>query len=136
MKELMDVVKDGEYYNFYGVHDNCFKLGSVVFDAIEDPDDGYRSYLQSIPITDPKDLIFSTLPIVDVRVEMDLNFEEDGFFKLVDVNNHTWLTIGTDHTDEYYPWFVFDYTPNTDHNTFATPKDNLDPKDLNPELFV
>lgn len=38
----------GKTFKFYGVDGYCFKLGKTVWEAIENPDDGYRSYLDSI----------------------------------------------------------------------------------------
>jgi len=34
----------------------------------------------------------------------------DGYC-LVDEDNHVWLVIGTDESDDWYPFFVCDYHP-------------------------
>lgn len=117
-----DTMIAGFEFDFYGV-DNCqFKLGisgSVfVLEAIENEDDGYRSYLGCIQISEPNGIFFST-PVAKVRVE---SFDErpgsghaDEGYRLVDVENgHVWLTFGTDNYDDWYPCFTFCYEPRKD----------------------
>lgn len=99
----------GKEFDFYGVNCNCFKLGTKVWEALEDPDDGYRSFMDSV-VSTFKVYVFSRTPLARVKV-----VEEDDVFegyKLVDVrDNHVWLRFGTEHYDYYYPYFVFDYQP-------------------------
>jgi hypothetical protein len=96
-------------YKFYGVDNNSFKLGKQVFEAIEDPEDGYRSCLGSIEVKDPKGLIFFKTAVDTVKV---VDAAEYSGFKLVSVKDgHVWLEVGTDYSDNYYPCFVFTYTP-------------------------
>jgi myo-inositol-hexaphosphate 3-phosphohydrolase len=103
----------GKELKFYGVDGNTFKLENTVFEALENEDDGYRSYLKSVEVKDPSGLIFFRRSIAKVRMETGEG-DFDGF-RLVDVKNgHTWLRLGTDRGDCYYPHFVFEYTPKTD----------------------
>lgn len=97
---------------FYGVDANRFKLGDHVFEAVEDPSDGYRSYLGSIDYVDPADRpIFFPDPLDIVTVKArEGNPDEDGFV-LVAADGHIWLTVGTDDADDYYPIFTFEYVP-------------------------
>jgi len=96
----------GKRFGFYGVDGNCFKLGRDVYEAIEDEDDGYRSYLNSIEKVD-FDGIFFKQPLGTIEVKMT-----DDWYYLEDVKDgHIWLRVGTDDTDDYYPYFVFDYQP-------------------------
>lgn len=106
--ELENLV--GSEANFYGVDNNCFKLGRQVFEAVEDESDGYRSYLGSIEVRDPKGLTFFGRPVAKVRIEkVDDGSSFDGY-QLVDVRDgHVWLRVGTDHADYYYPCFTFQY---------------------------
>ena len=108
------------YYDFYGVDSNRFKLNNKVYEAIKDPEDGYRSHLRSIDITeDPlitfmnsaEDIFFDT-PLASVRVQelTEPNFKGYG---LIDTNEHMWVKIGTDTYDNWYPCFVFRYMPPT-----------------------
>jgi len=108
MKTFEEMV--GKTFKFYGVHCNCFKLNTLVWEAIENPDDGYRSYLDSV-IRIGQKLVFSSREFARVRVEE----ADNGYFRgwqLVDEkDNHVWLRFGTDDYDDYYPYFVFDYQP-------------------------
>lgn len=105
---------------FHGVDNHRFKLGPNVFEAIEDPDDGYRSYLGSVQATDGEGIFFAT-PVDTVEV---VEYEAGGqgweHRDVGDVNGyalrstsdgHIWLVFGTDNWEEYYPCFVFRYTP-------------------------
>jgi hypothetical protein len=100
----------GKVLGFYGVDGNAFKTGRYVFEAVEDENDGYRSMMRGVAeVKDPSGLIFFKRRVATVRVEEDSEF--DGF-RLVDVaDGHTWLRLGTDHADDYYPMFRFDYEP-------------------------
>lgn len=104
----MDALKElvGTKHGFYGVDNNFFKLGKKVYEAIEDPDDDYRSYLGSIEASDRKDLIFFKQPVAKVEVIVSV-----GGYRLVDDSGHIWLDIGTDYSDDYYPCFFFTYYP-------------------------
>lgn len=102
----------GEEHGFYGVDNYMFKLGRWVFEAIEDEEDGYRSHLESIAHVGLPDMaIFRDRSVATVRIE---EFDEttcEGY-KLVDVKDgHVWLVVGTENTDDYYPYFVFHYEP-------------------------
>jgi len=109
----------GTILSFYGVDNLRFKLAEQVFEAVEDENDGYRSYLESIKVVnDPYD-IFSSLPLALVRVErVEINkVDEDGEefrfhgYHLVDTTGHIWLKVGTSSTDAWYPCFRFTYDP-------------------------
>jgi len=97
-------------FKFYGVCGNCYKLDDTVFEAIEDPSDGYRSYLSSIELViEHQNVTFSRMPLAFVNVVP--NGSIDGWNLKDAVDGHIWLEIGTDHTDDYYPFFIFRYTP-------------------------
>lgn len=104
---------EGNPVNFYGVDGNRFKLGRVVFEAIEDPEDGYRSCLDKVAIcTDDKEIIFNEVPLTQVVLKHYSASAFDGYI-LVDAIGHVWLKIGTDSSDGYYPFFVFEYKPSS-----------------------
>ena len=122
MRWLDDLAGGGGGHEFYGVDNNCFKLGVLVFEAVEDPGDGYRSYLETVKIDvdEQEDFIFFNTPLARVRVveaESHFNAEHDEFYDfdglyLQDVEDgHIWLVVGTNNTNDYYPWFVFQYRP-------------------------
>lgn len=112
----------GGTYLFYGVDGHTFKLGNSIYEAVEDADDGYRSYLGSIEMMDTSKCTFQRYPFAVVRIEHcdnsdDLNNYFQGY-RFVDIKTkHCWLEIGTDHADDYYPFFVFDYNVDTNQTT-------------------
>jgi hypothetical protein len=121
---LADLV--GETFQLYGACENVIKLGdsngNIVFlEAVEDPQDGWRSCLNYLRVVKNTSWIFPSLA-VNVRVwggdsttqTLGLVLPPDNALdtiKFVDHKNHVWLTVGTDNTDDYYPCFVFRYTP-------------------------
>lgn len=101
--------------DFYGVDCNAFKLNNIVFEAVEDENDGYRSMMSELRIIENKEnLIFFETPVARIRIEKrnegyygDQSFEG---YNLVDINDgFIWLTFGTDMSDTYYPSFTFYY---------------------------
>jgi hypothetical protein len=96
-------------YKFYGVDSNCFKLNDTIYEAVEDPDDGYRSCMEELRVVaEPDNLIFHSLPLANVLMQE----EDEDIDLLVDADTgHVWLRYGTDYSDSYYPCFVFEYTP-------------------------
>lgn len=121
-------------FDFYGVDNCCFCIGNngarVVLEATEDSADDYRSYFDCFLVSELNKNFFSH-PIAKVKIVMggestrtytgDIadaehakrkRLENFSGWTLVDVlTGHVWLTIGTDHGEDYYPCFVFRYTP-------------------------
>ena len=126
-EELFESLLGGEY-DFYGVDNTCFCIGvdgvRMALEATEDPDDGYRSYFRSFQVSSVGKIFFGT-PIARVRLikggesrylykpaTKEARMGKFSGWVLQDVESgHTWLTVGTDHGDDYYPCFTFDYTP-------------------------
>lgn len=136
--KLFESLLDGEY-DFYGVDGNCFCIGlngtRAVFEALEDENDGYRSYFNTFRTTDVGKVFFRS-PLARVRLRHGghstrqpppaakespaqksyrLKKTSDDFagWVLEDVTDgHIWLTVGTDYGDDYYPCFTFRYEPN------------------------
>lgn len=111
----------GQSFGFCGVDNNTFCLmingERVAFEAVENPDDGYRSMMEEVRVyhlpssgRGSADKIFFHQPIVTVTVEEDPDTNGNGY-RLVDSSGHVWLRFGTDHYDNYYPMFIFTYTP-------------------------
>ena len=110
--------------DYYGADeaDSTFKVDGIVFKALEDPDDGYRSYLGAIDYSEQHSSIFFKSAIARVRLErfeIEKRDDEDSMhvraqagYRLVDLDDdHIWLTFGTDYYDDYYPYFIFKHTP-------------------------
>jgi len=86
-----------------------FNMGCKTYTAIEDPDDGYRSYLEGLYIGPLKDL---TASIINrkVRATHECSERRD-LLTLTDVETgHVWLVIGTEDTDDYYPYCVMQWS--------------------------
>ena len=95
-----------------GEESNCIKftLDGVTYLALEDPEDGYRSYLRELVIVDEACRI--KLPNVQVRCEMWHRCDEDKILVFTDVlNGERVLTIGTDYRDGWYPECIMEYRP-------------------------
>ena len=111
----------GSEHDFYGICHNQFKLGDTVWEAVEDPDDGGRSYLDSIQVAE-SDGIFFRNPVARVRVEAFTRGDPKHFtgdaadgFQLIDVSDgHIWLEVGTNMTINAYPCFIFRYAPKSE----------------------
>jgi len=104
----------GQELDFYGAESQAFKVGDQVIEVLEDPDDGYRSHLGGYLVKDERDYNFYTVPFAKVRLEIyeGTNSDQAHGYRLYDVDdNHVWLEFGTDYNDDYYPSFVFSYTP-------------------------
>ncbi len=113
-------IKQGLEADFYGVDNECFKLEQFVFEAVEDPDDGYRSCMQEVRMKDDTEgLIFFTTPLARVRVTENSDSVDDfDGYALVDVKDgHEWLVFGTSESSDYYPSFIFCYTPKPGNQT-------------------
>ena len=109
LRSLLD-----QEYDFYGVDNNSFCIGSggsrMALEAVENPDDGYRSYFGCFATSEVGKIFFGS-PVARVEFKDSDNGNFAGWV-LVDVDTgHVWLRVGTDHADDYYPCFVFEYTP-------------------------
>lgn len=85
---------------------NRFQLGNVLFEVIEDEQDGYRSSCEDVDVvsmempTDSGDFL-AEITIVE-RLDNDAHT-----YHLVDDLGHDWVVFGTNNYDDYYPYFVF-----------------------------
>lgn len=82
-------------------------LDGKTYKAIEDPDDGYRSYLKDIEITEEK--ISNNFPPQKVigKMKDDEEWETNNTIQFIDVvTGKVVLEIGTDNADDYYPYCV------------------------------
>lgn len=96
----------------YTKHDaECVKfiLDGKVYVATEDPEDGYRSCMKSLELSNEKMSPNFPDTEVDVVFQNDENAELCHF--IATQNGNEVLTIGTDYTDAYYTVCVFRYLP-------------------------
>lgn len=105
----------GTYHDFLGDHHRNyidFRLDGVTYRAVENPDDGYRSYCEELQIVDsvPR----TTLPDIEVIGTMMPNddYMVNDVLILIDaVTGKPVLEIGTKNTDDYYPYCWMEYHP-------------------------
>lgn len=90
-----------------------FCLDGVTYEAQEDPDDGYRSYMKELQVTEKR--CTNTFPAQPVLCEWDCDqsgYADDDLLIIKDAENGlTVLKIGTCNTSDYYPWCEMEYTP-------------------------
>src|ERR1035437_3425986 len=89
-----------------------FILDDITYKAVEDPDDGYRSYMKELVRCDDK--VSNVFPPQKVFGKMKgseewcvnatIQFFDSETTKLV-------LELGTDNTDDYYPYCVMHWHP-------------------------
>lgn len=89
-----------------------FVLDGRTYKAIEDPSDGYRSYLEDLIVTD--EIISNTFPpqeVIGIMKDNDDYSVNDTiqFFDIV--TGKIVLEIDTDNTDDYYPYCVMNWYP-------------------------
>lgn len=100
---------------------NCnyvkFRLDGVTYIAIEDPEDGYRSCCEELKIVDEE--CKTALPAILVECKMREDAytnswceEKNNILEFYDVaNKQMFMAVGTGNIDDWYPYFVFEYTP-------------------------
>ena len=127
-EEYMKLV--GCEFDFHGAQGSLIRLNNVVYEFLEDPDDGYRSHLGAVRISPASDHTgFFPNPVAKVVLVSTDDRESwpkgwtpppeepyhDGPFSgyyFVDVEDgHIWSQVGTEYHDSYYPCFVTHYSP-------------------------
>ena len=100
----------GDYYEDCQVIN--FILDGITYSAIENPDDGYRSSMEEIKIVDVDvKNVFRGQRVVGRMSDNNL-YQINDTIEFIDVvTGKTVLRVGTDNTDDYYPWFVCEFTP-------------------------
>lgn len=86
-----------------------FVLDGKTYTAVEDPVDDYRSCLGELFVSDNE--VANRFPPVRVIAQM----REDEWLDILDIldaqTGLVVLSVGTDYTDDYYPYFVADFDP-------------------------
>lgn len=89
-----------------------FVLDGVTYEAQEDPDDGYRSHMRELKVSDEK--VANTFPPVRVTCSHRDRGEYDADDVLEIRNAATGaivLEVGTESVDDYYPSFRNEWHP-------------------------
>lgn len=87
-----------------------FTIDGENYRAVEDPDDGYRSYCEDLELCDLNPII--TFPAVEVIIKT--KDEKDGFcgIEFIDIlSKEVILRLGTDYSQWYYPMCIFEWHP-------------------------
>jgi hypothetical protein len=91
-----------------------FVLDGHAYCAIEDPSDGYRSCMQSldeVPVESVKN-VFAPCRVLGRYRTKGTYGSTDDVLELIDlVTAKVVLEVGTDNSDDYYPSFVSNFSP-------------------------
>lgn len=90
-----------------------FRLDGKVYTAVEDPSDGYRSMMEKLYVSDePMTNTFQPVRVVGrYRDKYDYGASAE-ILELIDVaNGKVVLTVGTENSDDYYPYFKAEWSP-------------------------
>lgn len=86
-----------------------FELDGQVYEAVENPSDGYRSYMDRLVISNKQ--VRNKIP----ETQVVCVYRDDSDCDLLDFidckNGKVFLTIGTRHVGDYYPVCIFEYSP-------------------------
>lgn len=119
--EIGTVQREGWWDEFKDCNYVKFRLDGVTYMAVEDPDDGYRSCCRELEIVNER--YRTSLPDILVECKMRDN-SHDGIWgdEVNDIlefydagNNQMFMAVGTGNTNDYYPYFVFEYVPEVLH---------------------
>lgn len=99
--------------NFEDANVIRFRLDGIVYTAIEDPSDGYRSCLDKLTAEADAEVKNVFPPVrVTARKKADDKYCKNDTLELVDaVTGKVVMEVGTDNTDDYYPSFVSSFSP-------------------------
>ncbi len=94
----------------------AFFMDGMAYLALEDPSDGYRSSLGIIfsAKADPYSMGIHNYESINRKVVCKhvakTEYHESDILEIVDSETgHTWLRVGTDNSDDYYPSFVSEW---------------------------
>ena len=88
-----------------------FRLDKIVYTALEDPSDGYRSSMERLFIE--KKRMKNVSPAIKVMgIMKPTDWHENNTLQFYDVTTGKLvLEVGTDRADDYYPSFVANFMP-------------------------
>lgn len=96
-----------------------FTLNNITYCVTEDPDDGFRSYMDDIVMT-TDNISMTTFPPINVVCTHLSEIKEDNTSRTTmtnilvisdKANGLPILRVGTENTNDYYPYTVCEYTP-------------------------
>lgn len=88
-----------------------FRLDGIVYAAIEDPSDGYRSTMRELVVSSaPMKNTFAPIA-VECRMRASEEYQVDEVMEAVTPDGVALLEFGTANTDDYYPYYVANWNP-------------------------
>lgn len=117
-KHRMSGIEEGRtehMLSIYGIEEVNyvkFTLDGITYRALEDPDDGFRSYCQNLETVEEECKI--KLPDIEVVCECSAkygDYEADMIIIKDAENGLPILELGTANTDDYYPFCVMEWMP-------------------------
>lgn len=93
-----------------------FRLDGVVYLAVEDPDDGYRSAMRELNIDENAKMknLFNAVDVV-ARYRTKGIYDNDSIYDILEIINADSgaiiLSVGTESIDGYYPEYVARFHP-------------------------
>jgi hypothetical protein len=89
-----------------------FVLDGKTYTAIQDPDDGYRSHMREIMISDYHvSNVFPPIQVLGIMRESYRGDEHDIIDFYDTKNAKLVLSVGTKYTNDYYPSWVAEFNP-------------------------
>jgi len=90
-----------------------FTLDGVTYSAVEDPDDGYRSSMRYLKVTDSRaEYAITPHEVIATMRGKDEYGSENEVLDFVDaITGKVVLSVGTADIDDYYPGFVAEWVP-------------------------
>lgn len=99
-------------YSYYDANAFLFILDGITYKAIENPDDGYRSYLKDLETTDEKvSYTFSPQKVIGKMMKSGVYGKNDGIQFFDSITDKLVLEIGTKDYDDYYPCCILNWYP-------------------------
>lgn len=100
-------------YGYEGDSNVClFTLDGVTYKISENLDDGYRSYHDEVVVSENQPrYTFPGIEVVCSMMDNDKSGEHDVLVVRDASNGEIILKVGTKYIDDYYPYCLFEYTP-------------------------
>lgn len=109
----MDTTQVKKWGGFEDANVIRFRLDGKVYTAVENPDDGYRSSMEKLFVSEGamKNVFAPVKVLARMNTQGEYGQVNDTLELLDAANGKTILRVGTDNTDDYYPCFVSDWAP-------------------------
>ncbi len=89
-----------------------FILDGVVYTAIEDNNDGYRSAMGELKINEFACYnLFEPIQVLGIYIDQSGSYDKADLLHLYSMNGKLLLEVGTRNSDDYYPSFVSAWHP-------------------------